>query len=116
LVAGYLQRDGDRSWAVRANAMKLVVGTAPLPLLFDLGADPAETQAAMFAPPVLTAALLGLPAALALDVGETSERDGTGAAAASNGSRTEAASRQNRKQTNMDADLKNELRALGYVE
>lgn len=97
-VAGYVQLEGNRAWAVRASGAKLISGMTPLPLLFDLQADPGETLPITFEKPQITIALQSLPATLGLDVaGEAPVTGGP-------------------SPNRIDASLEHELRTLGYVK
>jgi hypothetical protein len=96
-ICGYLQQEHNRAWAVRANGLKLIEDAAPVPLLFDLHADPGERTPVTFEQPLAVTALSALPATLGLEV------NGAGAPPKA-------------KAPAVDEDLERELRALGYVK
>jgi len=97
-VAGFIQAQGDGSYAVRTARWKLLSWPGHrLPVLFDLSADPAETRNVASDHPYVVVQLGRVPAAQGLDVRllrtfTTGERP------------------------DVDADVVRELESLGYVD
>ena len=98
-VAGFIQADGDRSWAVRTNNAKLIVRPGkPWPqVVYDLRRDRGEKKPVVGPRAgALARALRRVPAMLALDV--------------------EAGAHGSAKAPALDSDLARELRSLGYLD
>jgi arylsulfatase A-like enzyme len=98
VVAGFLQQEAAGDWAVRTSAAKLVrFGDSPVPILYDLVADPRETTNVVLSRPLEAVRLDATPSALGLSVAPPPPLP-AGAA------------------PDAEADIERELRTLGYVD